>query len=77
MGTPAVTPVAVAPVVTPMSITPVTVAPVFAEPVKVTTIASTERNTGPYGPHSKSLHCSNHVFITERLYACVGVCVGG
>ena len=61
------TPVAVAPVVTPMSVTPVTVAPVTVEPVKVTTIASTERSTGPYGPHSKSLHCSSKVFIRINL----------
>ena len=60
VGTPAVTPVAVAPVVTSMAVTTATVAPVVVEPLKTATIAPAEKYKGPYGPQSKSLHCSSY-----------------
>ena len=60
VGTPAVTPVAVAPVVTPMTVTTATVAPVVVEPLKTATSVPTEKYKGPYGPQTKSLHCTSY-----------------
>ena len=57
-----VTPVTVAQVATPVTVAPATVAPVIIEPVKTATIAPAEKYQGPYGPHSKSLHCSSYGF---------------
>ena len=62
-----VTPVTVAQVATPVTVAPATVAPVIIEPVKTATIAPAEKYQGPYGPHSKSLHCSSYGFLVQTL----------
>lgn len=46
--------------VTPVTVTPAQVTPVVVEPVKTATIAPVKKYQGPYGTHSKPLHCSSH-----------------
>ena len=48
------------PTVTPVRVAPAQVTPVVVEPVKTAIIAPTEKYEGPYGTHSKSLHCLSY-----------------